>query len=118
MQQLLPSSPWTRPRHSLHQESHHYLACRTFVCGVGIGKRGQMDVSQPLPATLINLGLSIADLELYATRVRSGEYLSIAGITLLIYDYFCTFEEEWGHIWRQKPRLAPAKVLFAIVSVG
>ncbi|KAG8752186.1 hypothetical protein FRC14_007267 [Serendipita sp. 396] len=73
-----------------------------------------MDVSQPLPATLINLGLSIADLELYATRVRSGEYLSIAGITLLIYDYFCTFEEEWGHIWRQKPRLAPAKVLFAI----
>ncbi|PVG01412.1 hypothetical protein CPB86DRAFT_664935, partial [Serendipita vermifera] len=40
--------------------------------------------------------------------------LLVAGITLLLYDYFCTLKEEIHFVWMQKPRLVPAKILFAL----
>lgn len=66
--------------------------------------------------TLAKLGISLQDLELFVSRSKAGQYLLVAGIALLIYDWFCTAEDEWNYMWKQKPRLRTVKVLFALVS--
>ncbi|CAG7849831.1 SubName: Full=Uncharacterized protein {ECO:0000313/EMBL:CCA73187.1} [Serendipita indica DSM 11827] len=64
--------------------------------------------------TLAKLGISLQDLELFVSRSKAGQYLLVAGIALLIYDWFCTAEDEWNYMWKQKPRLRTVKVLFAL----
>ena len=87
----------------------------------------------PVDAIIPELGVSLQDLETYVAHVREGQYVSgvnfilipmhlsrycqllMAGITLIVYDYFCTLEEEVSFVWGQAPRLVAAKILFALV---
>lgn len=64
-----------------------------------------------------SLGQGLELLNEFGPRVRAVQYLTVAGASIFVYDYFLTFPAELRLIWQSK-QLSLAKLAYVINRYG